>query len=180
VIIGETGRTRALAEIPSLYRGRHIRRREVEVHRARAVRVSCERADAVRCRGRAGWDDAGDAHLYVRGDQPVRPAHSERPPIDDLLLDLRRTIVPIVRSKSEIIAEHRRHETDTGSTEVQVAVLSERITSLTEHLRDHPKDHASRRGLLKLVGQRRRLLDYLSGTDVERYRALIGRLGLRR
>src|SRR5476649_410989 len=98
-----------------------------------------------------------------------------RPPLDDLLLDLRRTIVPIVRSKSEIIAEHRRHDTDTGSTEVQVAVLSERISSLTEHLRDHPKDHASRRGLLKLVGQRRRLLDYLSGTDVERYRALIGR-----
>lgn len=61
-----------------------------------------------------------------------------------------------------------------------MAVLSERISSLTEHLRDHPKDHASRRGLLKLVGQRRRLLDYLSGTDVERYRALIERLGLRR
>src|SRR5207302_9584899 len=88
--------------------------------------------------------------------------------------------VAIVRPKSEIIAEHRRHETDTGSAEVQVAVLSERITALTEHLRDHPKDHASRRGLLKLVGQRRRLLDYLSETDVERYRALIGRLGLRR
>ena len=108
------------------------------------------------------------------------PGFRGRPLIGVLLLDLRRTIVPIVRSKSEIIAEHRRHETDTGSTEVQVAVLSERITSLTEHLRDHPKDHASRRGLLKLVGQRRRLLDYLSGTDVERYRALIGRLGLRR
>jgi small subunit ribosomal protein S15 len=78
--------------------------------------------------------------------------------------------VPIVRPKSEIIAEHRRHETDTGSAEVQVAVLSERIASLTEHLRDHPKDHASRRGLL----------DYLSRSDVDRYRALIGRLGLRR
>ena len=88
--------------------------------------------------------------------------------------------VPIVRPKSEIIAEHRRHETDTGSAEVQVAVLSERISALTEHLRDHPKDHASRRGLLKLVGQRRRMLDYLSRTDVERYRALISRLGLRR
>ena len=61
-----------------------------------------------------------------------------------------------------------------------MAVLSERITALTEHLRDHPKDHASRRGLLKLVGQRRRLLTYLAATDVERYRALIGRLGLRR
>ena len=85
-----------------------------------------------------------------------------------------------MRPKSEIIAEHRRHETDTGSAEVQVAVLSERISALTEHLRDHPKDHASRRGLLKLVGQRRRLLDYLARVDVERYRALIGRLGLRR
>ena len=95
------------------------------------------------------------------------------------LLDLR-TNVPIVRPKSEVIAEHRRHDTDTGSAEVQVAVLSERISALTEHLRDHPKDHASRRGLLKLVGQRRRMLDYLAATDVERYRALIGRLGLRR
>ena len=88
--------------------------------------------------------------------------------------------MPIVRPKSDIIAEHRRHETDTGSVEVQVAVLSERITALTEHLRGHPRDHASRRGLLKLVGQRRRLLDYLSGVDVERYRALLARLGLRR
>ena len=88
--------------------------------------------------------------------------------------------MPVVRPKSEIIAEHRRHETDTGSAEVQIAVLTERITALTEHLRDHPRDHASRRGLLKLVGQRRRLLDYLSETDVERYRALLSRLGLRR
>jgi small subunit ribosomal protein S15 len=88
--------------------------------------------------------------------------------------------LPDIRAKSEIIAEHRRHESDTGSPEVQIAVLSERITSLTEHLRDHPKDHASRRGLLKLVGRRRRLLDYLSGLDVERYRAILARLGLRR
>jgi len=85
-----------------------------------------------------------------------------------------------VTAKSEVIAEHRLHESDTGSPEVQVAVLSDRISSLTEHLRDHPKDHASRRGLLKLVGRRRRLLDYLNRTDIERYRALIGRLGLRR
>ena len=87
--------------------------------------------------------------------------------------------MPIVRSKSEIIAEHRRHETDTGSTEVQVAVLSERISALTEHLRDHPKDHASRRGLLKLVGQRRRLLDYLKRTDLAGYRQVVDELGLR-
>jgi small subunit ribosomal protein S15 len=86
----------------------------------------------------------------------------------------------VARPKSEIIAEHRRHDADTGSAEVQVAILSERIAALTEHLRDHPKDHASRRGMLMLVGQRRRQLDYLAKTDVERYRALIGRLGLRR
>lgn len=88
--------------------------------------------------------------------------------------------VTAVRPKSEIIAEHRRHDTDTGSAEVQIAVLSDRVASLTEHLRDHPKDHASRRGLLKLVGKRRRLLDYLTRTDVERYRAIIAQLGLRR
>lgn len=88
--------------------------------------------------------------------------------------------MPDVRSKLEIIEEHRRHESDTGSAEVQVAILSERIRMLTEHLREHPKDHASRRGLLKLVGQRRRMLDYLTRTDVERYRAIVARLGLRR
>ena len=88
--------------------------------------------------------------------------------------------MPELRTKTDIIAEHRRHETDTGSPEVQIAMLSERITSLTEHLREHTKDHASRRGLLKMVGRRRRLLDYLSRTDVERYRAIIARLGLRR
>jgi small subunit ribosomal protein S15 len=88
--------------------------------------------------------------------------------------------MPETRTKPEIIAEHQRHDGDTGSAEVQIALLSERIKALTEHLRDHPKDHASRRGLLKLVGQRRRLLDYLTKTDVERYRAIIARLGLRR
>ena len=82
--------------------------------------------------------------------------------------------------KTAIIEEHRRHETDTGSAEVQIAVLSDRIRQLTEHLRTHAKDHASRRGLLKLVGKRRRLLDYLNRNDVERYRAIIARLGLRR
>jgi len=88
--------------------------------------------------------------------------------------------MPELRLKSEIIAEHARHDGDTGSAEVQVAILSERIGMLTEHLREHPRDHASRRGLLKLVGRRRRLLDYLVRTDVERYRAIIARLGLRR
>jgi small subunit ribosomal protein S15 len=88
--------------------------------------------------------------------------------------------VPDVRIKSDIIADHRRHDTDTGSAEVQIAILSERIRMLTEHLREHPQDHASRRGLLKLVGRRRRMLDYLTRTDVARYRAIIARLGLRR
>jgi small subunit ribosomal protein S15 len=78
------------------------------------------------------------------------------------------------------IAEHRLHDSDTGSTEVQVALLTERINHLTEHLKAHQKDHHSRRGLLMLVGRRRRLLDYLRGIDVERYRALIAKLGLRR
>lgn len=88
--------------------------------------------------------------------------------------------MPEVRAKADIIAEHRRHDSDTGSPEVQVSLLSERITSLTAHLREHAKDHASRRGLLKMVGRRRRLLDYLAANDVDRYRALIARLGLRR
>lgn len=88
--------------------------------------------------------------------------------------------MPEVRPKEEIIAEHQRHEGDTGSPEVQVSLISDRINMLTEHLRDHPKDHASRRGLLRLVGRRRRLLDYLTREDVGRYRALIARLGLRR
>ena len=82
--------------------------------------------------------------------------------------------------KGAIIQEFRRHEQDSGSPEVQVAILSNRISYLTEHLRTHRKDHHTRRGLLKLVGQRRRLLGYLRGTDFARYAALIERLGLRR
>ncbi|HEX9235541.1 MAG TPA: 30S ribosomal protein S15 [Actinomycetota bacterium] len=82
--------------------------------------------------------------------------------------------------KSALISDFARSETDTGSPEVQVAVLTKRIEQLTEHLKTHGKDHHSRRGLLMLVGKRRRLLDYLRREDVERYRALISRLGLRR
>ncbi|MDG1479800.1 MAG: 30S ribosomal protein S15 [Myxococcota bacterium] len=82
--------------------------------------------------------------------------------------------------KTEIIHEYAREENDTGSPEVQVALLTERITYLTEHFKTHKKDHHSRRGLLKLVGQRRRLLRYLQKVDHNRYKALIGRLGLRR
>jgi small subunit ribosomal protein S15 len=82
--------------------------------------------------------------------------------------------------KSATIEAHRTHDSDTGSPEVQIALLTDRINHLTEHLKVHKKDHHSRRGLLMLVGRRRRLLDYVRGTDVERYRAIIGRLGLRR
>lgn len=86
----------------------------------------------------------------------------------------------IVEDKDAIIREHAVHEGDTGSPEVQVAVLTRRIQHLTEHLRTHKHDFHSRRGLLKMVGKRRRLLKYLRKKDVERYRSLIGRLGLRR
>lgn len=82
--------------------------------------------------------------------------------------------------KDEIVEKFRLHETDTGSPEVQIALLTERINGLVEHLRTHSHDNHSRRGLLKLVGRRRRLLAYLSEKDVERYRATIERLGLRR
>ena len=82
--------------------------------------------------------------------------------------------------KKEVISEYATKEGDTGSPEVQVAVLSERITNLTEHFKAHVKDNHSRRGLIKMVSQRRRLLDYVKATDEARYNALISRLGLRR
>ncbi|MBM4295320.1 MAG: 30S ribosomal protein S15 [Deltaproteobacteria bacterium] len=82
--------------------------------------------------------------------------------------------------KQEIINRYRLHDADTGSPEVQVAILSERINYLTDHFKVHAKDHHSRRGLIKLVGQRRRLLNYLKSTNIERYRTLIEQLGLRR
>ncbi len=85
-----------------------------------------------------------------------------------------------MKTTAEIIADHGKHEKDTGSPEVQIALLTERITHLTEHLKVHKKDHHSRRGLLMLVGQRRRLLDYVRSNDVNRYRELIAKLGLRR
>ncbi|MEE1029201.1 MAG: 30S ribosomal protein S15 [Agathobacter sp.] len=82
--------------------------------------------------------------------------------------------------KQAIIAEYGRTPNDTGSPEVQVAILSARIKELTEHLKENPKDHHSRRGMLKMIGQRRGLLSYLKETDIERYRSLIERLGLRK
>ena len=82
--------------------------------------------------------------------------------------------------KKEIIKKYQRDEKDTGSSEVQIALLTERITELTEHLKTHPKDNHSRRGLLKMIGQRRNLLNYLSNKDVQRYRDIVKKLGLRK
>jgi small subunit ribosomal protein S15 len=90
------------------------------------------------------------------------------------------TVSTDTATKQRIIAEHARSEGDTGSPEVQVALLTHRINHLTEHLKEHQHDHHTRRGLLLLVGQRRRLLNYLAKTDIGRYRALIEKLGLRR
>src|SRR5688500_9379452 len=99
-----------------------------------------------------------------------------------MLVDLlASTTVPLTKEKkTELIGKYGRAPEDTGSTEVQVALLTERINDLTEHLRTHTKDHHSRRGLLMLVGQRRRLLQYLQKSDLDRYRALVADLGLRR
>jgi small subunit ribosomal protein S15 len=100
------------------------------------------------------------------------PAGSHTPKEEAVTLD--------TEQKRDIIDRFRLHESDTGSTEVQVAILSERITYLTGHFKTHAKDHHSRRGLIKLVGQRRRLLNYLKKKDIDRYRTLIEQLGLRR
>jgi small subunit ribosomal protein S15 len=88
--------------------------------------------------------------------------------------------MPEKSSKQSTIAAHQQHGTDTGSPDVQIALLTDRINELTEHLKTHPKDHHSRRGLLMLVGRRRRMLDYVRDRDVQRYRDLIAKLGLRR
>jgi small subunit ribosomal protein S15 len=88
--------------------------------------------------------------------------------------------VPLLREqKASIIEEHKTHETDTGSAEVQIALLTTRINSLNEHLKVNKKDHHSRRGLMMMVGRRRRMLNYLSVKDITRYRALVARLGIR-
>jgi small subunit ribosomal protein S15 len=89
-------------------------------------------------------------------------------------------LAPTKAAKDTIIESYRVHDTDTGSTDVQVALLTQRINELTDHFKTHTKDHHGRRGLLKLVGQRRRLLDYLKSRDAERYRRLIERLGIRK
>jgi small subunit ribosomal protein S15 len=96
----------------------------------------------------------------------------------DVYLEVNMTLTK--EAKLKIVGKHGRHQSDTGSPEVQIALLTTRINELTDHLRTHAKDHYSRRGLLKLVGRRRRLLDYLQRTNLEGYRALIKELGLRR
>jgi small subunit ribosomal protein S15 len=93
----------------------------------------------------------------------------------------RKEVMPLEPgAKGRVIEQYRQHDSDTGSPEVQIALLSQRITYLTDHFKTHKKDHHSRRGLLKLVGQRRRLLDYLKRSDVERYRNVVSSLKLRR
>jgi small subunit ribosomal protein S15 len=89
-------------------------------------------------------------------------------------------LAQLTTKKAETISTYRRHDNDTGSPEVQVALLSRRISELTEHFKAHAKDHHSRRGLLQMVGRRRRLLDYVKKRDADRYRTLIERLGLRK
>jgi small subunit ribosomal protein S15 len=95
--------------------------------------------------------------------------------------DAQEDALPLTREKKSVIVDaYRTHATDTGSPEVQIAILSERITYLTDHFKAHAKDHHSRRGLLKMVGKRRRLLDYLKSKDINRYRTVIERLGMRK
>ena len=101
-------------------------------------------------------------------------------PILSLAIQKKEKIMITKEKKTSIINEFARTPGDTGSPEVQIALLSARIADLTEHLKTHKKDHHSRRGMLKMVGQRRGLLDYLKKTDIERYRAIVEKLGLRR
>jgi len=111
-----------------------------------------------------------------------RPPLDDIPAVGDFFSSLKKGLAMSITAerKQALIQEYATKAGDTGSPEVQVAVLSERIANLTEHFKDHKKDNHSRRGLLKLVSQRRRLLDYLKGVDEGRYQTLIGKLGLRR
>ena len=95
-------------------------------------------------------------------------------------MERKKTAMMQKEEKTSIIEANRTHETDTGSPEVQIAILTARISNLTEHLKVHPKDNHSRRGLFKMIGQRRSLLDYLARKDIERYRAIIAKLGIRK
>jgi small subunit ribosomal protein S15 len=115
---------------------------------------------------------------HIMGLQAGRPVL--RCPVDNREIEEVSRVTLSTAQKTTIITTHRTHETDTGSPEVQIAILSERINSLTEHFKSHAKDHHSRRGLMMLVGQRRRLLDYLKTKDAKRYRGLIEKLGIRK
>ena len=132
----------------------------------------------------AGWPAAtpqGNHGLLPYPATEPRPAASSFAPRGDSGVIYRRRRMTLTKeAKQELIGKHGRNDTDTGSPEVQIAMLTQRINELTEHLRTHPKDHYSRRGLLKLVGRRRRFLNYLQKHDLEGYRALIKELGLRR
>jgi len=105
-----------------------------------------------------------------------------RPVLRQRIRKQRKEVIPMITKaeKTAVIEANKTHEGDTGSPEVQIAVLTKRIRDLTEHLKEHPKDHHSRRGLLKMVGHRRNLLAYLQKVDIERYRAIIARLGIRK
>jgi small subunit ribosomal protein S15 len=125
-----------------------------------------------RVRARRNGEQARRAAL------PIAPRHT--PETREMPATVSPRMSLAAEKKQEIVAKYGRGDADTGSTEVQVALLSARINELTEHLRTHKKDHHSRRGLLMLVGKRRRLLRYLQGSDIDRYRSLIQELGLRR
>src|SRR5206468_8399017 len=138
-----------------------------------------------------GWWPAGHSARASkpRGCYPSRPGPPSRPlaccflaaDLEGGVASRRRTNLTLTKeAKQEIVGKHGQSQQDTGSAEVQIALLTARINELTEHLRTHPKDHYSRRGLLKLVGRRRRLLQYLQKRNLEGYRALIQELGLRR
>ena len=125
---------------------------------------------------------AGCRHTRRAGAQVQGPAHVGKTRCSTLQQESEKTITSMLTQirKQEIIGEHKRGDNDTGSPEVQIALLSEKIKYLTEHFKTHAKDHHSRRGLLKMVSQRRRLLDYLNRKDHERYRTLIQKLEIRR
>src|SRR5690606_564918 len=128
---------------------------------------------------RASWPSA--ARIRRPSDRPRIHSARVNMPRSAAQRDTSRRIVPLdAATKKSIMAEYATHDGDTGSPEVQVALLTQRIMDLTEHLKTHKHDHHSRRGLLLLVGQRRRLLGYLQKVDINRYRSLIERLGLRR
>jgi small subunit ribosomal protein S15 len=118
--------------------------------------------------------------LFVAGYGPTRVALADRGPVHSIATQEVTTVTLSKEQKQGIIGKFKIHEGDSGSPEVQIALLTEKIHYLTDHFKVHKRDHASRRGLLRMVGQRRRLLDYLKATKVDRYRKVVKELGLRR